>query len=408
MPATQQRRRVVDRHLPTTRRGHSAKPAPAKLPDRVTADAFLRVSFSPIVLEQRTNRPEDEKRTPEAVQAEFFQSLSYLATTYGFTPTTEVDTLPYPLNIGHVLTITRQQFNPLEPDARLIIIKDDKHLATLATVKDKEAEWGLYYVPVRPLYYLIQRRTKSPRTELICCIYAYLYQVAKIPYCTDDQGSYVSSEYDYIREREQEWSDYELADMEAEKDAGANYIKEINGKLIKCLKRFNKQRHLEKFARLSETFQPICEDDHTLLQVARRFLELYETFPEHSFELAQVYNYNQDVSEEEEYQISIDRRVSFIWAENDLVYQYIIENFDAEFSSGSEEGPYACSVLYDKSYATKDELLNSEMFMSHLLSSMAEFITYISKLDDAEYNKRLSTILPTEDSSTDLSAHIKA
>ena len=392
MSTSQNSRPATDRIQPTPRRSHRSESTSAQLPPRINTDAFLKVQFSPIVLEQRQNT-KDEKRDPIAVQAEFFRSLQHLATTYGFTPTSEVNTLPYPLNIGHVLTITRQLFQQLEPDARLIIIKDKTHLATLATVKDKEAEWGLYYVPVRPLYYLIQYRS-NPRTELICCIYAYLFQVAKIPYCNDDQGSYVSSEYDYIRERELEWSDEELQEMEQEKGEGAKYINEINGYLIKCLKRFNQPKHLRKFVRLCETFMPVCEEDHTLLQVARRFLELYETFPSHSFELAQVYNFNQDASEDEEYQISIDRRVSFIWADNDLIYQYIIENFDAEFSSGSEEGPYACTVLYDKPYATKDALIDSEMYMTHLLSSMAEFINYITKLDDAEYNKRLSTILP--------------
>ncbi|WP_338871654.1 hypothetical protein WBJ53_25960 [Spirosoma sp. SC4-14] len=374
------------------------------MPPRITADAFLRVRFSPIVLEERTRKSDDEKRTPEAIQAEFFQSLNHLATTYGFTPTSETNTLPYPLNIGHVLMITRQQLQRLQPDARLIIIKDETHLATLVTVKDKEAEWGLYYIPVRPLHYLMKYRS-NPRTELICSIYAYLYQVTKIPYCNDDGCSYVSSEYDYIREREQEWSEEELIENEMEKDEGAKYIKEVNGHLLKCLKRFNQKKHLRQFAHLCEAFTPICEEDHTLLQVARRFLELYETFPNHNFELAQVYNYDQDLGDDEEYQITIDRRVSFIWADNDLIYQHIIENFDAEFSAGSIEGPYACTVIYDKSYPTKDELLNSEMFMSHLLSSIAEFITYISKLDDAEYNQRLSTILSTEDSTADLSAH---
>ena len=327
------------------------------------------------------------------VQEEFVQSLQNLSSTFGFTPSDEMNLLPYPLNIGYVLNKTRQQIKQVLPDAKLILVQSVEKALTLATIKEREAEYGLYYLPVRPFFYLLRDRRNQRRTQLISCIYAYLYRVAKIPYCANDRSTFISSEYDYILEREFEMGEEELAEEDIEKGETARYIKQIDSALIRCRRRFDQQRQLDSFADTLDRFHSKTDADCELVKVAQRLLELYETYPTYSFEQAMLFDHEQE-NEYGEMPIHIDRRVSFIWSDDDVIYQYLMENFDAEFSAGSTEAPYTCSVLFDKLYANTSELEKAEEYMVHLLDCMADFINYMCKLDDEQRKQRVPSVLP--------------
>lgn len=290
---------------------------------------------------------------------------------------------------------TRQYMAQVNPKIKLAVIRDGDHLATLATVIEREPEYGLYYVSVRPLFHLLRDRRNRIRTKLICCIYAYLYRVAKIPYPTDDQSTYISSEYDYLREREEEFEDDEIeVELGVEKGETARYIAMFDEGLRRCRRRFDQQRLLDGFANTLDAFTPKNDLDYELVKCAQRILELYETFPTLSFDQAQLYDYDDEANNYGERPIGPDQYVSFIWTDNDMVYHHIIESLNNEMSAGAEQGPYSCSVLFDRTYDSTKQLEDSEAYMVHLLDTMADFGNIMDKIENEQRNQRLSTVLP--------------
>lgn len=305
----------------------------------------------------------------------FADSLQHLANTWGFIPCAGFDTLPFPYNIGNVLLKTRRQMAVLNPSLQLVFVHMwEEHTYRLALGKRKDPEYGTYYVPVRPLFYLMRSGKRKARTQLICCLYAYLLRVAKIPYCSDDQQSYISCEYDYMRELEEDGEPHEMT----------AYIKQIDSALVRCRRRFDQQRLLDTFAGTLEHFRPKTEADHTLYQIAMRFLELYETYPDRNFQQALLYDRDNDYYGEAP--VEMDQIVSFIWSDGDMIAHYIYETLNAELSSGAEEASYVCAEVYDRTFPDKEGVDRAGEYMHHLLDAMSDLTVYMSRIDDEQRN----------------------
>jgi hypothetical protein len=131
-----------------------------------------------------------------------------------------------------------------------IIAEDEKHIATLATVKRYDTGMTLYYIPVRPLWQWMQSGQGNGITELITGIFAYLEQVVKIPFYTEQ--AVISHQYETLeqwvnddQEEEEPYRQKQLDELYTMQNAGQKIYMQII-----------KPENLTQFENVVHQFQP--------------------------------------------------------------------------------------------------------------------------------------------------------
>src|SRR5260221_2197072 len=187
---------------PTTgRRRGSAQPRAERTAGHRT-NGFLKTRFLPFWAIQARNYRQ--------VEAEFFRSLANLCTVYEI-PEPDVSAIDFPQNVTISYMQVKEALKLKDKTADCIIMKDSSHNATLAVLKRFDTGMCLYYIPVRPLWNLAQTAQQQPLAQLLFSVYAYLYQIAKVPYYTEND-SYLFYEYEAL----QNWIDESDDDSEEE------------------------------------------------------------------------------------------------------------------------------------------------------------------------------------------------
>lgn len=173
---------------------------------RTPADGYLKESFLPLF--------EQGKKLPDQLQAEkgFFDSLAILTRLYGF-KTIDVTDKSYPYNVLLIHSDIRKQFGKFKQDIQLKILQDDEGIVKLATYHTYNTSNTLYYIPVLPLYRLLQDRKQKQTAELLLSVFAYLYHIAGIPYYREN-NSYLFYNYECM----EEWLIDDLENEESEED----------------------------------------------------------------------------------------------------------------------------------------------------------------------------------------------
>lgn len=145
---------------------------------RILTDGFLRHQFLPL-LEKGKKLPDQE-----STQKDFFESLAILTRVYGL-KTLNVADKSYPYNILLAHHYAKIQVSQSLQDIELSILADDT-MVKLATQHTYQTGMTLFYIPVLPLYRLLQNRKQKQNATLLLSVFAYLYHVAGIPYYRDD------------------------------------------------------------------------------------------------------------------------------------------------------------------------------------------------------------------------------
>jgi hypothetical protein len=154
---------------------------------------FLKHSFLPLA-----DGRHEELEQWQAVEREFFASLSHLTSLYGFTPKKASDSV-FPENIRNAYRHAAEQLKAVRPDLSLIIVQDETHPACLATIKPLNTGVCLYYVPIRPLWDLLRDRKQKKLANLLLSVYAYLYKVVQVPHYRDG-GIYLGTTYEMMQD----------------------------------------------------------------------------------------------------------------------------------------------------------------------------------------------------------------
>jgi hypothetical protein len=257
----------------------------------------------------------------ERAEREFLSSLAILCKHYNLEIPNCVDD-GFPQNIYQAQQTVSQQLREIDDKLLCIIAKDEKHIATLATIKRFDTNMTLYYIPVRPLWRWMQREQHHELVALIISMFGYLEQVIKVPYYTE-QDSYLASQYETL----DQWvNDDQDEEPYRQKQLDELYLMKNSG--LKIYAQIIDPQRLATFESVVEGFAPLESWQSDWKSVAHGFLRLYKQYPKRSVfdHIHSDLLYPQD-----EDRIYADQYISFYWSGNDCFQDCLFDMIDNHF-----------------------------------------------------------------------------
>jgi hypothetical protein len=303
------------------------------------------------------------------VEAEFFRSLAGLCTTYEI-PEPDVSAIDFPQNVTTAYMQIKESLTLKDKNADCIIIKDESHSATLAVLKRFDTGMCLYYIPVRPLWNLAQTARWQPLAQMLLSVYAYLYQIAKLPYYTEND-SYLFGEYDMLQqwideaddeeEEERQYRDEQTEQMELLNHAG--------NRLVTLIRDNNYLLHWEANIK---AYRQSGDWDLETESIADQFLTLFKEYPHRTF----FDNIHDELVESQETErIRMEQYVSFYWSSNDCFYDMLFDTVNNEFQEcGVTDEPIAVQ-LFDTPQARVLNDLDFEKRLFELIDKLCGILT---------------------------------
>ncbi|MES2060469.1 MAG: hypothetical protein V4456_01015 [Bacteroidota bacterium] len=304
--------------------------------------------------------PATELPTQSPVEGDFFKSLSHLTKHYGLN-LTNYRSLPYPYN---VLMAEREANRKLKAKGRyrqlLVVEQEDTH--TCLVVKETFShDFGLYYIPVMPIYDLWQNPHYAQCAELLTAVCAYLYAEAGIDYYRDDD-TYMFNNYefleDWIRERQEEADD--------EEDYNRQQFDYDNAKLQGD---FIQEKMMAKDFRqsldsLMAHFCAVSEFEKKCLKVAETAWKLWQAFPDMNlYKHANLQDY-----EPEDYDdnyVGMHEYLSFIGSVQDSISDDLKNMVNDDFNERPRyQEPEIVTFFNEPKTAYTDELAYEERLLA--------------------------------------------
>jgi hypothetical protein len=325
----------------------------------VIADGFLRHSFLPL-FEQGKKLPD-----PKQVEVEFFNSLVILTGVYGF-EVMDVEDKPYPYNILLTHSYVQKQLRKSRQDIELSIVQDDKGTVKLATNHSYSTGNTLYYIPVLPLYRLLQNKKQKQTAELVLSVFAYLYHIAGIPYYREN-NSYLFYQYECM----EEWLIDDLENDEAEEDN--SIISEFNKAIyygdIMFRKIYNPY-HLNCFKQRIDSYRPSTSFQKDCFAVAEKALGLLLEYPDYTI----FHNTSNREFEYDDGVIKAEQYISFIADSEGLLYDNIARVVNDEFNECSEIEEPTLLQIYDAENRPSNKGLDFEYRLFPLLNDLCTLL----------------------------------
>lgn len=288
----------------------------------------------------------------EKAEREFFGSLSNICSYYDLL-VPDVSGEAFPQNIYKAWQITAERIQHIDNKMDCIILKDEQHAASIATVRQFNTNMTLYYTPARPLWKLAQTAKAQPLAEVLTAVFAYLHQVVGIPWFTG-QGSYLNGQYSYVEDMINE-DEYNYAN--GDEDGDENPVNEDKSyreiQLGELYTLQNAGHHLYKLisdpqtaATMEDTILKYSRDDgrdNDWAILAIGFAQLYRQYPERSFfDHIHPELYYPEIEE----RICADQYISFYWSGNDSLNDTIFEVINCDLQEkGVADEPISLEVF---------------------------------------------------------------
>jgi hypothetical protein len=301
-------------------------------------------------------------------EREFQNSLSNLCKHYDLAIPETING-SFPQNIYHTQQALSDKLKTMDNTVSCIIVKDDKHIATLATVKRYDTGMTLYYIPVRPLWHWVQCSQSQPLAELIISMFAYLEQVVKVPFYTE-QDSYLASQYETL---EQWVNDDQEDEPYRQKQLDELYSMQNSG--LKIYAQIIDPQRLNDFESVVQNFQ--CNESwlNDWRDVAEKFLQLYKHYPERSV----FDNIHSDLLyPQDEDRIYADQYISFYWSGNDCFQDCLFDMIDNHFQEIAFMDEPAHVQLFDQQPVT---IITDFDFETRLFDSINDLSRLLNKYD---------------------------
>ncbi|QRY55953.1 hypothetical protein [Sphingobacterium siyangense] len=285
------------------------------------SNAFLKVQFYP-----RLQEPEIvEDRNKSKLERDFFKSLSNLSKKFELTLQDCTD-IPFPYNLSESIAEVRSQMKHYKQDWKEIRLIHHENKTYFAKEERYDTGHSLYYIPVIPLYTVLQKRKAKEVGQLLLSVYAYLFQVLGVSYYRID-NCYLFSIYEML----ENWI---LEDEEQEESLSEmNEAKEI-GDLMKDL--ITDPNNLQQFHKRLKEFNPKDDFENQAFSVANSFFELYNKFPDLRIDRNYYPLQLREEPEEDQRPIMLDDYLSFCASIRGNLFDTIVDTANSEFQEYCE------------------------------------------------------------------------
>jgi len=328
-----------------------------------SGNGFLNHSFSPLV-KGYAKEIQQASRVAESI----FSAARNLCDLYGIKQLDD-EHLIYPPNVAKLVEDLQQQIAAIDNDANVLVISSEDRLPTLAVSKSFDTKTTLYYLPVEPLYLLMQQEERKPTAQLLLLVLCYFYQVGGIPYF-GEKSSYLYCVYEMIYDW---YSDEEICEDQTEYLYIIDHIQLVERESCKLLKELSDKHQLALLNDRLSQFSPKTKADENLKAIAIRVSALMEQFPVRSIMDSVADDLN---GIDTEGRISADHYLSFIWSGEDCLYDQLMETVNCELQEYNEIDEPMSIQLFDK----------PQNQISHDLSFEQEFFDLLNELSDNLYD----------------------
>ena len=332
--------------------------------DSNATNGILKCTFLPKLKEQKT------VQACQKMERDFYQSLSKLAEHFSIEPMQSKDyVIPYNIALAMWDLETKLKQSVTNWDSLHLV--QDSTGSFLTSKELYDTGTTLYYIPVIPLFKMLNDRKRKRNAQLLISVCTYLYHIADIPYYRQEE-TYLYWLYEMMND----WVEYDDKTEENE-----NYKRElIQAKSIgdRIEQKLFNRTNLKVFKQRLNTFIIKNSFDLECYNIANRAFRLFSDYPNRSiFQNGPLFlgNPNDDYDNET---IGMEKYISFVADTKGWLYESLTDCINNEFNEyGAIEEPTICKHLNEKDIATDNLDFESRLFdlISDLGGLLYEFKT---------------------------------
>jgi hypothetical protein len=335
------------------------------------SNGFLKCRFLPKVEETPI-----EQNLKERVKTErdFYQSLSHLANQYSIEPMPTKD-FEFPYNIALSLWDIENKMKQVNEDWNSFkLIRNHKKIL-FAKEERYCTGTSLYYIPIVPLFQMLENKKYKKNAQLLLSVCSYLYHIADIPYYRQ-QSSYLH----WLYEMHEDWMEQE---DETDEDI-QEFKREFNiSKTIgdKMEQKLLNRKNLEVFEQRLKSFKSHTTFDHDCYKVASDAFSLYSEYPKTTiFRNQPIPDKDPYLDDDENRAIGMEMYISFVADTKGRLYDNITESINVEFNEyGNVEEPTIYTPIHETAIAKADFDFENRLFtlIENLCTVLAFYTEYL-------------------------------
>lgn len=340
--------RVCKLDAKTQRRKRNPKGQTEVRPPFDVANGFLKSAFLPKLKTANSAQPcTGNKKT----EKDFYHSLSLLTEHYGIEPM-QTKSYGYPYNISLALWDTQEKLKQMIYNWDSLQLVQDRKKTFFISEERYSTGATLYYIPVMPLFEMLNDPMRKNTAQLLVSVCSYLYHIVDIPYYRQE-SSYLYWQYEMLTD----WVEQDDDTCETEMYKSELRQAEWVGRRIEQ-KLFNRT-NLTFFEQRLKSFKPTDGFEKECRQLACDALALYTEYP-HANIFRNAIKPDEDLGDEsEDYDqetISMEKFISFMADGKGWLYESLSDNINNEFNEyGNVEEP-AIRKRFDGSPITGNHL----------------------------------------------------
>ena len=300
--------------------------------DSHVANGFIKSTFLPKL---KVSQSVQACTGNEKTERDFYKSLSQLAEHYNITPM-QTQAYSYPYNISLALWDIQEKLK--QTGGNWYSLQLVQHRKNTFLISEERYSTGatLYYIPVIPLFAMLNDPKRKKTAQLLVSVFSYLYHIADIPYYRQE-NSYLYWMYEMLKD----W-----VEQDDETDETESYKSELRqaewiGEHIE--KKIFNRTNLTVFEQRLKVFKPTDDFDKECWQSACDAFALYTEYPHASISRnapkADDYPYNESEDYEQE-TLSMEKYISFMASGKGWLYESLSESVNNEFNEyGNVEEP---------------------------------------------------------------------